>query len=139
MRTGKDKFVLDTFALFVFFSKEHGYNKVERILKKAKNKKAVVFLNEINLGELYYKTWKETGETAAKEVLNLALNLPISFVSVDKDFILKATEIKAANRVSYADAFCLATARLKGCPVITGDPELAKAKVVKMIWIGKKA
>lgn len=38
--------------------------------------------------------------------------------------MISAARIKAASRLSYADAFAAATARRHGLPVLTGDPEI---------------
>ena len=45
-------------------------------------------------------------------------------VTVREPLILEAARMKAQHRLSYADAFAVATARLLGAPVLTGDPEI---------------
>lgn len=132
------EFVFDTFALIAFLQKEPGGKKVEKILSRAEEEKCTIYLNEINLGEVYYRTWKDKGEEIAKKALSLCLTLPIFFISANRDFILKAAEIKAKHKVSYADAFCVETARQKQCPIMTGDPEFLEIPDVKIVWINKK-
>lgn len=133
----ESKFVLDTFALIAFFNKEHGGNKIEKILIESEKGRCQVYFNEVNLGEVYYRIWKDQQEEVAKQALNVCLNLPIKFVPVDRDFILSAAELKAKYKISYADAFCLETAKRNKCPVVTGDPEFLKVRGIKTIWLSK--
>ncbi|MFQ5560700.1 MAG: type II toxin-antitoxin system VapC family toxin [Nitrospinota bacterium] len=129
------KVVLDSYAVLAYFYEEQGSDSLKNLLNLAKQNKANVYFNEINLGEAYYRVWKDSGEVAGKEALQLCLGLPIEVVSVDREFIIKAAEIKAQNKVSYADAFCVATAKREKCPVVTGDPEFASVRDLEIIWI----
>ncbi len=40
------------------------------------------------------------------------------------DLVTAAAELKARGGLSYADAFCLATAKRLKAPLWTGDPEI---------------
>ena len=77
----------------------------------------------INLGEVFYVVARDQGEDEALETLRdlrpkLNLDLP------SEDRVLDAARIKAANPMSYADAFAAATATAHGVILLTGDPEL---------------
>ena len=77
----------------------------------------------INLGEVFYVVARDQGEDEALETLRdlrpkLNLDLP------SEDRVLDAARIKAANPMSYADAFAAATAAAHGVILLTGDPEL---------------
>ncbi len=136
MKTEKlEECVFDTFALIAFFQKEVGGEKIKEALLKAKKRECRIYLNEINLGEVYYRIWKDQGEEIARQTLNLCGSLPIIFVPIDREFILKAAELKAKYKISYADAFCLETARRENCPVITGDPEFTRIPGIKITWL----
>ena len=50
--------------------------------------------------------------------------LPLELIAAREQLVLEAGLIKAAHRVSYADAFAVATARLEGGTLLTGDPEV---------------
>lgn len=134
----EDRFVFDAFAVIAFLLKEEGSLKVEKILRGAEKGKTKVYFNEINLGEVYYRVWKDKGEEAGKEALSYCLSLPLFFVPVDRDFILKTSEIKARNKVSYADAFCIETAKRFKCPVVTADPEFLKIEGLRTIRVRLK-
>lgn len=138
MKTNSPKsYVLDTFALFNFLSAEEGSEKVEKLIAQARLGKVTLYFSEINLGELYYKAWKKKDEETGKAALKSTLDLPLTLVPADRNRILQSAEIKATNRISYADAFCAQTAMEKNSPILTGDPDFAKVEKVKVIWIVK--
>jgi predicted nucleic acid-binding protein len=45
-------------------------------------------------------------------------------IEPDWPLVRRAAAIKARGRVSYADAFCVATAQRLDAPLWTGDPEI---------------
>jgi len=45
-------------------------------------------------------------------------------VDPDWELVAAAAQIKAGGRLSYADAFCVATAERLNAPLWTGDPEI---------------
>ena len=83
-----------------------------------------MFLSLINMGEVYYRMAQIAGEDRATEALDLLRELPIEFVQVKESVVLEAARLKAAHRLSYADAFAVATGRLERAPLLTGDPEI---------------
>jgi predicted nucleic acid-binding protein len=97
---------------------------VRRYVRRAQSGNLRLFLNLINLGEMYYRMAQIAGEDRADEALDLLRELPIEFVQVKEAGVLEAARLKAAHRLSYADAFAVATGREKQAPVLTGDPEI---------------
>ena len=80
----------------------------------------------INLGEVAYIVARRFGEEEAAAVVGrlqgaLDLELPT------RDRVLEAAALKAAHRISYADAFCVATALALDAVLVTGDPEILDA------------
>ncbi|MBW1699823.1 MAG: PIN domain-containing protein [Deltaproteobacteria bacterium] len=64
--------------------------------------------------------------------------LPVTIVSVDNELVIEAAEIKADYPVSFADAFCIATAKRLNCQVLTNDPEYeAVQHLVNVSWLDK--
>lgn len=131
------QYVIDTYAILAYYFEEKGAGEIEELVRSADSGDVEVYLNEINLGEVYYKTWKYKGKDAATEVLAGCISLPFKLIGVDREFILAAAEIKAQNRLSYADAFCIATAKETSAPIITGDPEFGPVEGVEIRWIGE--
>jgi len=97
---------------------------VRRYVRRAQSGNLRLFLSMINMGEVYYRMARIAGEDRATEALDLLRELPIEFVQVKETVVLEAARLKAAHRLSYADAFAVATGRLEQAPVLTGDPEI---------------
>lgn len=80
-------------------------------------------ISSINLGETLYMRIRERGEkAAAADISTIRRNSMV----IDPDWALVSTaaQIKAAGGLSYADAFCAATAARLDAPLWTGDPEI---------------
>ena len=81
-----------------------------QLLRKWRSARFQAKLNWINWGEIYYITWKYFGKEKAQEVRDLLLALPIELEPIDFELVELAAELKAEHNISYADAFCAATA-----------------------------
>ena len=77
----------------------------------------------INLGEVLYRQIRAVGQSSAREGID-ALRREIKVIDPDWDLIAGAARIKARGGLSYADAFCIATATKLGISLWTGDPEI---------------
>ena len=120
--------VLDSFALVSFFHKEPGWEKVKEVFYGLSSGNQKAFLSIINWGEFYYIVKRRVGKRKAEESLALLEQLPVIITSVDDDLVREAAEIKADYPVSYADAFCIATARRSEAKILTNDPEFRKVE-----------
>jgi len=93
-------------------------------------------MNQINLGEVYYKTIRAVGIDRARDFLENFLRIPIDIILPDSDLIWKASEIKAEYAISYADCFAVATAMRFNVHILTGDHEFKKTeKLCPVEWI----
>ncbi len=130
------EYVLDTFAMLSYFGNEKGADHIERLLHNAKRGKIHLFLNLINIGEIYYITARETNLNQADEVIARIKRFPVNIVSNDERLTLMAARIKAVNPLSYADAFVAATAKDRNAAVVTGDAEFKNIEnLVEIFWI----
>ena len=128
--------VLDSFALVSFFHKEPGWEKVKEVFYSLSSEKQRAVLSIINWGEFYYIVKRRVGKIKADETLALLDQLPVSILSVDDELVKEAADIKADFAVSYADAFCIATARRSEAEILTSDPEFKLVEhLVKIKWI----
>ena len=94
------------------------------------------FLNWINWGEFFYIVKRRVGTAKADEALRLLEQLPLELVPVDHPLVRAAAEIKSEHALSYADAFCVATAQRVGGTVLTNDREFrAVEHLVKVRWL----
>jgi predicted nucleic acid-binding protein len=126
------RYVLDSFALLAYLQDEPGAQLVQDVLA---DESAKVFLCTVNLGEVYYITYREKGEAEAEEALLIVEQLPIEEVVPDKELILQAARIKASFAISYADAFVAALAERRQGTIVTGDPEFKQLAHLSIKWL----
>ncbi len=126
--------VLDSYALLAYLKKEDRYEKVKALLA---TKGAVLFMNEMNLGECFYILARERGLDKAEDFIHTILpSLPITRRANSFQDILEAAKIKATYSLSYADCFAIQTSLRENAPLVTGDPEFKKTeKLVKIEWL----
>ncbi len=104
------RILFDAHAILKWTQKERGYQKVKSLLIACRNQSARGYMNQINLGEVYYKTIRAVGLEEAKKFLENFSRLPLSLVLPDSELIWKTSEIKAEVPISYADCFAAAPA-----------------------------
>ena len=130
------RILFDAHAIMKWTQKEKGYQKVKTLIIACRDKSTVGYMNQINLGEVYYKTIRAIGLDKGKEFLENFLRLPIKIILPDSDLIWHASEIKAEYPMSYADCFAVATALKFNAAILTGDPEFKKTeKIVSVEWL----
>jgi len=130
------RILFDSHAILKWTQKERGYQKVKALLIECRNHSAIGYMNQVNVGEVYYKTIRVVGPEGAKKFLENFLRLPISLILPDSDLIWRASEIKAEYPISYADCFAAATAQRHKATVLTGDPEFKKIEpLVQVDWL----
>jgi len=94
-----------------------------------------LYLNLINLGEIFYILGRRQGEKAAQEVVNYLYLSPLEIVPVTEELVIRAAKLKIKYPLAYADAFAVATAQVKNSALLTGDPELKDIKEVRILWL----
>ena len=129
--------VLDSWALIAFFEDEPAAEAVEKLLAQASAEKHKL-LSVVNWGEIYYNTMREVSQAAAEQQARAIATLPIDIVGVGDDLTLarQAAIYKATHKMSYADCFAAALAKVKNSELLTGDPEFkALEKEIKINWL----
>jgi len=130
------RILFDAHPILKWVQKERGYQKVKSLLIDCRNQSALGYINQINLGEVYYKTIRAVGLQEAKNFLENFFRLPITTILPDSELIWKASEIKAEHSISYADCFAAATALRYDAAILTGDPEFKKIEsLVSIEWL----
>ncbi len=128
--------LLDSFAMLAFLNRERGFEKVRSLLRTARASSEPLLMNEITIGEAYYVTAKDRSMDHAEEFLRRLETLPIQPVSNSFANVLEAARVKARFRISYADAFVVATAIRMNATIVTGDPEFQAVRhLVKIDWL----
>jgi predicted nucleic acid-binding protein len=77
----------------------------------------------VNLGEVLYTESRRLGRENAERIVEQARG-ELEVVDPDWGLVADAAAAKLRGRMSYADAFCVATAQRLASPVWTGDPEI---------------
>jgi ribonuclease VapC len=128
--------VLDAHALMAFFKGEAAADTVEQIIHKATDEKVRLFLCVVNWGEVYYGMWRAGGKAVADDVAADLSRMPIELVEADLHLAKQAAIYKAGNKLSYADAFAAALAKIKSAELVTGDAEFKPLeKEIKIHWL----
>ncbi|HUT08524.1 MAG TPA: type II toxin-antitoxin system VapC family toxin [Candidatus Latescibacteria bacterium] len=131
----KKKSVLDAYALLAYLKKEGGH---ARVLKLMESGDSDLFINSINVGEVFYIIARARGIQAADYFLTVILpSLPVTMLDNSLEDVIDAARLKAVHALSYADCFAAATAIREQVPLVTGDPEFKKlGQAVALDWIG---
>jgi ribonuclease VapC len=130
--------VLDSWALIAFLEDEPAAEAVEKLLAQAATQKHQLLLSVVNWGEIYYNTMREVSQEAAERQARAIAALPIDIVGVGDDLSLarQAAIYKATHKMSYADCFGAALAKITNAEFVTGDPEFKKIeKDIKIHWL----
>jgi predicted nucleic acid-binding protein len=130
--------VLDSWALIAFFEDEPAAEAVERILEQATAEKHKLLMSVVNWGEVYYNTMREVSAEAAEQKLKEIATMPIEIVEADLNLAKQAAIFKATKKMSYANCFGAALAKIKNAEFVTGDPEFKEVeKEIKINWLTK--
>jgi len=130
--------VLDSWALIAFLEDEPAAAEVQRLLEQAVAEKHKLLLGVVNWGEIYYSTMREVSQEAAERTAREIAALPLEIVGVGEDLVLarQAAVLKATHKMSYADCFAAALAKIHGAELVTGDPEFKEVeREVKVAWL----
>jgi len=99
---------------------EPGGKKVERRLAKIMEGEIKGYLNIINLTDLFYILYRRNPDLAEEKERNLR-GYGLGIVPVDDDELWKgAAKTKGRHTLSLADAFAVATAKVKKANLLVG-------------------
>lgn len=110
--------VLDSWALLAYLKDEPPAKRIE-----ASWLEEGATISSINLGEVLYIRMRGDGEDAAVADIE-RVRSRLDVLDPDWSLVAAAARVKAGGGLSYADAFCIATAIRMGAPLWTGDPEI---------------
>jgi len=128
--------VLDSWALLCYLEREPGFEKIIDLFTKAVDSSQPLLMCVVNWGEVYYQVKRRFGEARAQEVERIIQTLPIKVIEADQNLTRESARIKAEKKMSYADCFAAALARLNKAELITGDREFkAVEKEIKILWL----
>lgn len=114
--------VLDAWAILAVFRGEPAGPRVKEMLASEET-----LMSSVNLGEVLYWTIRSHGRDRAEAMIQDVRKLTI-VEDPDWPLVRAAARIKVAGGLSYADAFCVATAERHHAPLYTGDPEILESE-----------
>lgn len=135
-----DNYVLDACSVIALLKEEQGHDKVEDVLNKASLGRASVLLHKVTLTEITYDLLHSGVYVDAADVFSTCYKLPLTVTDELTDaFIALAAGFKVHYRISFADCFVLAVAKLQNAKVITSDHHefnaVEQSGEVKFEWI----
>jgi predicted nucleic acid-binding protein len=132
--------VLDAHALMVLFNDEPGAEDVEKILLKAESGNPRLLMSVINWGEIYYSIIRGASQEIADSKAHEIAGMRIELVPVDAgdlELIRQAAVFKATKKMSYADCFAAALAKVRNAELVTGDRDFktVESDLRKIHWL----
>jgi predicted nucleic acid-binding protein len=131
--------VMDSWALLAFFEDQPAAEQVEKLLVKAEEGTHKLLLCVVNWGEIYYSLMRKVSQEAAEQKAKEIAALTIEIVGVDDDnleLVRQAAIYKGTRKLSYADAFAAALAKISNAELVTGDQEFRQVEdEIKIGWL----
>ena len=132
--------LLDTSAWLTWSQDEPGADEVAAYLEAAMDGVATLHSSFVSLTELEYITTQKFGADKARELLESVEDNPVRWHHSDRVLCGEAAKLKAAHKVSFADAFVAATAKRLDATLVHKDPEFDALKdVIKLHGLPPKA
>ena len=124
------------------FEDEAGADTVQDLLDRANKSEILVFVSFVTFTEIFYITLREKGEEEAQKRIKLMDALATTRIESSKELSLIAGRLKAAYRLSFADAWIAATAMFYDAILVHKDPDFEqledKLKALKLPYKEKE-
>ena len=114
-------FVLDACALVALLRNEKGADKVAAVYDKAEKGEAQIFMNRVNLLEVFYGFYREDGKDYAEKIMDGVSKSIITIREFNKGLFNEAGRMKASYRISLADSIALSQAIALNAEFLTSD------------------
>jgi predicted nucleic acid-binding protein len=129
-------YVLDSWAVIAYLEDEPSAEQVEELIATAHEEQIPIYMSVVNVGEVWYTLAREVSEEEANAGVKMLSDLRIQFENVDWELTQEAARFKSQNKMSYADAFAAALAKVKKADLVTGDNEFKPLDgEIKISWI----
>ena len=139
MSQSPPRYVLDTSALLTLIEDEAGADQVQALLEQAKRGEVSLLISFISFMEVYYISFQERGPEEAHERVQLMAALPMSRMESTETLAVLAGQLKAAHRLSVADAWIAALAQEQSATLVHKDPEFEQIETtVKVLRLPYK-
>jgi len=130
------KYIFDSCAIISYLDGEPNADNIAELFQDINDHNHTAYLCMVNLGEVYYHFLRTGGNETGEIALKTIQTLPITVLNIDYSLTLEAARFKAKNKMSYADCFAAASAKLNKAQLVTGDKEFKQIeKNIKIYWI----
>ncbi|MDR3164075.1 MAG: PIN domain-containing protein [Synergistaceae bacterium] len=134
------RYILDACALIALLKDECGAEEVSAIFNYAFKGEALIFMNKINLLEVYYDVYRSADKETADNVVFELVKCPITVVAEISDAVFtEAGRLKATYKISLADSIALAETSVSGGSLVTADhhefDSIEKRESIRFHWI----
>jgi ribonuclease VapC len=128
--------ILDSWALMALFNEEPAADEVEKLLSQAAAERHKLLMSVVNWGEIYYSVMRGASPAMAEQKVREIAAMPVEIVPADQHQTHQAAIYKGTHKMSYADCFGAALARIRNAEFVTGDPEFKSIeKEIKINWL----
>jgi predicted nucleic acid-binding protein len=128
--------VLDTWAVIAFLEDEPSGGHIADLIASAHEEEVPVYMCVVNAGEVWYIIAREISEEEANNSIKELHDLRIQFEDADWEITQEAARFKSKNKMSYADCYAGALAKVKKADLVTGDREFkAIEDQIKIQWV----
>lgn len=135
----KKPIVLDSWAVLAYLQGEGAAEYLADILAASIQAEAPIFMSVVNVGEVWYILSREVSNTEADKSIGTLRSWGVEFVTADWPHAKEAASLKAKHKISYADAFAAALARVRKAELVTGDPEFKQVEDYASIrWLSNE-
>ena len=129
-------YVFDSWAVIAYLEDEPSAEQVEELIATAHEEQISIYMSVVNVGEVWYTLAREVSEEEANTGIKMLSDLRIQFENVDWELTQEAARFKSQNKMSYADAFAAALAKVKKAELVTGDNEFKPLDgEIKILWV----
>jgi predicted nucleic acid-binding protein len=129
-------YILDTWAVIAYLEDEPSAPQIADLIANAHDEEIPVYMTVVNVGEVWYTIAREISEAEANTSIKELRDLRIQFVDADWDLTLEAARFKSQNKMSYADCYAAALAKIKKGDLVTGDGEFKPLDgEIKISWV----
>ena len=129
-------YVLDSWAVIAYLEDEPSGEQIEDLIATAHEEQIPIYMSVINVGEVWYTFAREISEEEANASVKTLRDLRIQFEDANWEKTQEAALFKSKNKMSYADAFAAALAKIKKADLVTGDNEFKPLDgEIKISWV----
>ena len=128
--------VLDSWTVLAYLQGEPSAEKIYSVISSSREMNHKILMSVVNLGEVWYILAREISEREADSAILRIVNWGVEIRDADWQLAKEASRFKSKNRISYADAFAAALAKMTGGELITGDREFKSLEPeIRINWL----